>query len=246
MNLVTALAIVIGVLGAVATFLFLSPLAGLGLQIWACFIAWASFFHCGGGEAGLKASVPANVWGSLCATIALILVGKIGGGVPVVAVIVGVTVAVMILGAHVPVFAAIPAAVYGYASTAAFGLLVAGADPLSAGIATSHIGHHPSHALEPRRAGTSSTASKPTTSQHRSSRSRAGSGRCPGRYGAKTAGVGDQVGMVAAPSVGRRRLDRRHLRSCDAHSVARGGRFIGDPTRWVLAASRHTNAPGRP
>jgi hypothetical protein len=137
MNLVTALALVIGVLGAIATYIFIGPAAGLGLQIWAAFIAWASFFHCGGGEAGLKASIPANVWGSLCATVALILVGQTGAGVAGIAVIVGVTVAVMILGAHVPLFAAIPAAVYGYASTAAFGLLVAGANPLSAAIQTS-------------------------------------------------------------------------------------------------------------
>lgn len=134
MNLVTALAIVIGVLGAIATYLFVGPGGGLGLQIWAAFIAWASFFHCGGGEAGLKTSVPANVWGSLLATVALILIGKTGAGVPGIAVIVGVTVAVMILGAHIPLLAAIPAQVYGYACTAAFGLLVAGADPMAATI----------------------------------------------------------------------------------------------------------------
>ncbi|ODN68970.1 DUF1097 domain-containing protein [Methylobrevis pamukkalensis] len=138
MNLVTALAIVIGILGAVATYIFVGNITGLGLQIWACFIAWASFFHCGGGEAGLKASIPANIWGSLCATVALILVGQMSGGsVPIISVIVGVTVAVMILGAHAPLLGAIPAAVYGYACTAAFGLLVAGADPLSAAIQTS-------------------------------------------------------------------------------------------------------------
>ncbi len=138
MHLVTALAIVIGVLGAIATYLFVGNVTGLGLQIWACFIAWASFFHCGGGEAGLKNSVVANIWGSLCATVALILVTQASGGsVPVISAIVGVTVAVMILGAHVPLLAAIPAAVYGYACTAAFGLLVTGADPMSAAIQTS-------------------------------------------------------------------------------------------------------------
>ena len=130
MHLVTALAIVIGVLGAIATYLFVGNVTGLGLQIWACFIAWASFFHCGGGEAGLKNSVVANIWGSLCATVALILVTQASGGsVPVISAIVGVTVAVMILGAHVPLLAAIPAAVYGYACTAAF--------PMSAAIQTS-------------------------------------------------------------------------------------------------------------
>lgn len=138
MNLVTALAIVIGVLGAVATYIFVGNVTGLGLQIWAAFIAWGSFFHCGGGESGLKASLVANIWGALCATVALILVGQMSGGsVPIISIIVGVTVAIMILGAHVPLLGAIPAAVYGYASTAAFGLLVAGADPLSGSVATS-------------------------------------------------------------------------------------------------------------
>ena len=29
-------------------------LGGLGLSIWAAFIGWASFYHCGGKEAGLQ------------------------------------------------------------------------------------------------------------------------------------------------------------------------------------------------
>jgi hypothetical protein len=134
MNLVTALAIVIGALGAVATYLVLGPAADLGLQIWIVFIAWASFFHCGGGEDGLKNSVIANIWGALCATVALILVAKASGGsLPVISVIVGITVAVMILGAHMPLLGAIPAAVYGYASTAGYTLLTSG-DALNFGL----------------------------------------------------------------------------------------------------------------
>ena len=130
MNLVTALAIVIGVLGAVATWLFLGPGAALGLQIWVAFVAWASFFHCGGGEAGLKASLPANIWGALMGTVALILVGQVGGGVVGAAVIVGVTVFVLIIAAHVPLLSSIPAGVYGYACAAGYGLLFAGAMPM--------------------------------------------------------------------------------------------------------------------
>jgi hypothetical protein len=123
MNLVTALAIVIGVLGAIATWLFLGPLGGTGLQIWAAFIAWASYYGSGGGEDGLVKSVTANVWGALLATIALILIGKTGVGLPGIAVIVGITVCVMILGAHLPALSAIPAAVYGYAGTVAYALM---------------------------------------------------------------------------------------------------------------------------
>ena len=122
MNLVTALAIVIGVLGAVATYLFLGPGGGLGLAIWAAFIAWAAFFHTGGGEAALKSNIPAHLWGSICATIAFLLITNVGiGDLPLTAAIwVGVTVAVMIAGAHVSLLSQIPSAVYGYAATAAF------------------------------------------------------------------------------------------------------------------------------
>ena len=47
MDLITALAVSIGVLGGIATLVLLSPF-GMGIQIWVAFIAWASFYHCGG------------------------------------------------------------------------------------------------------------------------------------------------------------------------------------------------------
>ncbi|MGL4397483.1 MAG: DUF1097 domain-containing protein [Hyphomicrobium sp.] len=127
MNLVTALALVIGALGAVATWLFVGPLAGLGLSIWAAFIGWGSFYSAGGGEKGLKDAIIGALWGALMATVALVLIGMSGGSALEIAGIVGATVAVMILGAHVPLLSAIPAAVYGYAATAAFALMKAGA-----------------------------------------------------------------------------------------------------------------------
>lgn len=124
MNLVTALAIVIGLLGGVATFLFVGPAGALGLQIWAAFLGWASFFGAGGNNDALRKSIAANLWGVLWATIALVLIGSFGSaGVFVVAAIVAFTVGVMILGAHIPLLSVVPAQVYGYAPTAAFGLL---------------------------------------------------------------------------------------------------------------------------
>jgi hypothetical protein len=140
MNLVTALAIVIGVLGAVATYLFLGPAGGLGLAIWAAFVAWAAFFHSGGGEAALKTNIPAHLWGSICATVAFVLITNISlGDLPTTAAVwVGVTVAVMIAAAHVPLLSGIPAAVYGYACTAAF-VIHKGAD-LTDGLANLYTG----------------------------------------------------------------------------------------------------------
>ena len=124
MNLVTALAIVIGLMGGLLTWLMFGPLAGLSL--WAAFIAWGSFFNQSGGEAGLQKSLIAGIWGAVCATIAFALLnsGVLAGlgslGAPVA---VGATVLLMVLGAHVPLLSAIPASVYGYAATAAFALM---------------------------------------------------------------------------------------------------------------------------
>ena len=124
MNLVTALAIVIGLMGGLLTWLMFGPLAGLSL--WAAFIAWGSFFNQGGGEAGLQKSLIAGIWGAVCATIAFALLnsGVLAGlgslGAPVA---VGATVLLMVLGAHIPLLSAIPASVYGYAATAAFALM---------------------------------------------------------------------------------------------------------------------------
>ena len=129
MPLLTALAISIGVLGGLATWVCLGMVTGL--QIWAIFIAWGCFYHSGGGETGLKNTVICNIAGAVIAWIALLIVVNVSilGGVPGLwaGIVVGVTVAIMVLLANVPAFATIPAMVYGYASVAAFGLLKAGA-----------------------------------------------------------------------------------------------------------------------
>jgi hypothetical protein len=121
MNMINALAISIGVLAALATWLCLGN--AMGLQVWALFIGWGSFYHCGGKVEGLSKSVANHLWGILVAAVALIVVGTVGGSVEVTSVLVGLSVVVLVLGAHLPVLSVIPAAVYGYASTAAFALL---------------------------------------------------------------------------------------------------------------------------
>jgi Protein of unknown function (DUF1097) len=121
MNIITALAIVIGALAAVATYLCLGT--PIGLQVWALFIGWGSFYHTGGKEAGLQKSAVNHIWGAVVAAIALIIVGKVAGSVAVTSLLVGISVVVLVLGAHLPLLSTIPAAVYGYASTAAFALL---------------------------------------------------------------------------------------------------------------------------
>lgn len=129
MDLVTALAIVIGVMGGIATWLVVT-IGSPYLLIWAMFIGWACFFHCGGKEEGLKNSAIANVWGVLCAAVGLIVALSMGLTAATAGLLVGITVAIMIFGAKVPALGAIPASVYGYASAAAFilhgGALTAG------------------------------------------------------------------------------------------------------------------------
>src|ERR1700738_3217397 len=73
MNLVARLALVISLLGAFATWLFLGPLASFGLQIWASFIMWGAFYHCGGGVSGFKAALAGGVWGAVRAAGGLYL-----------------------------------------------------------------------------------------------------------------------------------------------------------------------------
>ncbi|MCA0272663.1 MAG: DUF1097 domain-containing protein [Proteobacteria bacterium] len=121
MNIITALAISIGVLAALATYLCLGT--SLGLQVWALFVGWGSFYHTGGKADGLTKSAINHAWGVVVAAVTLFMVAVVGGSVLVTSIIVGISVVVLVLGAHVPVLATIPAAVYGYASTAAFTLL---------------------------------------------------------------------------------------------------------------------------
>jgi hypothetical protein len=126
MDLITALAISIGVLGGIATFVSLSPI-GLGLQIWAAFIAWATFYHCGGKEAGLTKTITHAVFGAIMAYIALLLVTQVplGAtlGVPLWAgICVLITVFILVYAAKQPMLSDIPASVLGYAAVAAMAL----------------------------------------------------------------------------------------------------------------------------
>lgn len=123
MDIITALAVSIGLLGAVATYLFLT--VGT-IQIWIGFLGWASFYHCGGGTAGLSKSIAANLWGVVMACIALLLIFKVNPGLPGPlwpSIVVGVTACILVLGAKIPALSVIPATVYGYASTAGYGLM---------------------------------------------------------------------------------------------------------------------------
>ncbi|MEX3010060.1 DUF1097 domain-containing protein [Hoeflea sp. TYP-13] len=123
MDLILALAVSIGLLGGVATYLFLTVGA---IQIWVGFIAWASFYHCGGGTDGLKKSLAANIWGAFVGFVALLAITKISVAMPGVlwaSIVVAVTAFVLVLAAKFEPLGAIPASVYGYAAIAGYGLM---------------------------------------------------------------------------------------------------------------------------
>lgn len=127
MDIITALAVSISLLGGLATWLFLGPvLGGLGLSIWAAFVAWACFFHCGGLTAGLQKTIIHNIFGAIMGWIALLLVTHgLGGalGVPLgAAVAIVITVFILVIAAKNPMLSDIPASVLGFASVAAFAL----------------------------------------------------------------------------------------------------------------------------
>ena len=130
------LALSIGVLGGVATWLALSPLAGF-VTIWAIFIAWGSYFHNGADTAALKNTIVCGIFGSVLAGVAFALITKVGlgEGTPLAinaAVWVGLAVFVLVMGATIPAFSVIPTAVYGFAATAAYAIH-AGEDLSAAG-----------------------------------------------------------------------------------------------------------------
>ncbi len=122
MKQLTALSLAIGVLGAVATWGFLT--FG-GVVIWAAFIAWGCFFHCGGDDAALRNTIVSNIFGSLVAAIAALIILSVPLAdklsLPVWAgIVVGATVWVICIAANIKAVSVIPANVYGYAATFAF------------------------------------------------------------------------------------------------------------------------------
>jgi len=126
MTSLVALSISIGVLGGVATWLALT--VGY-FFIWGAFISWAAFFYNGGNDAAFKTTIICGIWGVICAWVAGLILANVPVDLPVnlwPAIVVGVTVLVLCLGAHVEMLSSIPTAVVGYAATAAY-MLTGGA-----------------------------------------------------------------------------------------------------------------------
>ncbi len=125
MPILIALAISIGVLAVIATWLFFGPLAALGVQIWQAFVAWASHYHSGGKIAGMRNTMICMSFGALVGVLSVMLAGQLGAlGSMAAPIAVGLGAAVLVLAAHVSLLSTIPASVYGFASVA--GLILIG------------------------------------------------------------------------------------------------------------------------
>lgn len=136
MTMLLALTVSIGLLAVVATWLFLGPLAAMNFQIWQAFVAWASFYHCGGKVDGAKKTVICMSFGAVVGMLAVMLAGQLGalGGLAA-PVAVGIGAAAIVLAAHLPILSTIPSCVYGFASVAGL-ILLKGVAPLDAIVPT--------------------------------------------------------------------------------------------------------------
>jgi len=132
MKALQALAVSIGLLAVLATWLFLGPIAAFKMQIWQAFIAWACFFHSGGKTAGLVKTLTCMILGVVVGAFSVMLAGRLGAlGALAAPVAVGIGAAVLVLAAYVPALSTIPASVYGFGSVAGL-ILMKGVSPVEA------------------------------------------------------------------------------------------------------------------
>lgn len=114
MNERLAAIISLGFLGGVDTYLTATLLP---VPVWVSFIAWASFFACGGGEAGFVKSICSNFTGIAIATCSLVAI-ELAPADPIYAAIsVGIGTSAMVLVGAVGLLSFTPAIVFGFAST---------------------------------------------------------------------------------------------------------------------------------
>ena len=132
MKQLVALSLSIAILGAVWAYLALGPLSGYVL-VWAGFIAWGCYFHCGADSKALTKTIVGTCYGAIIGWIALLLVVNtsmpaLGTAWP--AILVGVTVFFLVIVASIDLLSVVPANVYGYAAIVAYALTADAAGPL--------------------------------------------------------------------------------------------------------------------
>ncbi|MBD1864485.1 MULTISPECIES: DUF1097 domain-containing protein [Trichocoleus] len=127
MRKLDAYSISIGVLGAVDTYLTATLIL---VPVWVTFIAWASFFILGGKSSGLKQSIASNLTGITIASLTLLSIALLNANPLVAAICVGMGSAAMVQASKIPLLTAVPAIVWGFASTV--GTTAATGNPITA------------------------------------------------------------------------------------------------------------------
>ena len=134
-----ALALTVGLLAVLDTWLYVGPLATTVLAglVWISFIAWGCHFHSGGGVKGATTAVVCMSFGALVGMAAVMLAGAplASTGVMAAPIAVGLGACAICLASKVPLLATIPASVYGFASIAG-PILLAGKTPQEAIVPT--------------------------------------------------------------------------------------------------------------
>jgi hypothetical protein len=99
------------------------------VPVWVTFIAWASFFIVGGGNAGFVRSVASNLTGLVISSLVLLGIATVSEAPFFIAILVGVGSAAMVQASKVPLLCVLPAIVWGFASTV--GTTAVGGKPMT-------------------------------------------------------------------------------------------------------------------
>ncbi|WP_028743554.1 DUF1097 domain-containing protein [Rhizobium leguminosarum] len=103
----------LGVLGAIDTYITATVFP---VPVWVTFVAWASFYACGGGQQGLVKSVVSNWTGIIIASLTLLVI-QYGPQQPIfVALLVGLGTSAMVMVSSIKILNFPPAIVFGFAS----------------------------------------------------------------------------------------------------------------------------------
>ena len=113
MSPLVAAMVSLGVLGAIDTYITATIFP---VPVWVTFIAWASFFACGGGTAGLVKSVLSNWTGILIASVCLLVIHFAPAAPIWAAIVVGLGTSAMVLVQLKSILSFTPSVVFGFAS----------------------------------------------------------------------------------------------------------------------------------
>jgi hypothetical protein len=116
-----ALAVSVGLLAVLDTWLYVVPLAAaLPGLVWISLVAWCAHFQSGAGVKGMSTAIVGMSFGALVGMAAVMLAGGplAGTGNFAAPIAVGLGAFVICLASKIPLLATIPASVYGFASIA--------------------------------------------------------------------------------------------------------------------------------